>query len=83
MGGEGSGWRGGKGVSHLRLAFTVTHFLGVDELFPKFIFSIEQAPIHLDVPSEGVASADDGRYYPQEEQEEIHTRLCLQAMFRV
>ena len=57
---------------------TCKYLVRVDELGAQLVLALKEAPVHLDVPREGVAGTDDGRHNPQGEGDVVADglRLC-------
>ena len=47
--------------------------MAVQEVLSELVFACKETPIHLDVPSEGVARAYDSGEDPGKEEEIVHT----------
>ena len=58
----------------------MSYLVLVDELWPQLVLSLEEAPVHLDVPGEGVAGADNGRHNPQGERNVVAGRMVLKVI---
>ena len=64
-------------ILHISWLAGTLYLLGVDELGAELVLPLEEPPVHLDVPGEGVAGADDGRHDPEHEGNIVACRLLV------
>ena len=54
-----------------------THLVGVDELLAQSELALEQSPVHLDVPGEGVRGTHYVGYHPQSKGDVVASFSCV------